>query len=163
MISKLRKMRTTEDDEGDTGPSTSTESARPAWMSTLKIHAEEWLKSLPTSLSEPAVRDSPLSRFFARECHTGTMLLSRVRKDLEELVEVCGGALKQTNETRSLMSDLNQSKPISGLTRTMALTYRCRAPTLVKIQDCQEHLIGSVYRQSICPARTTRGSRQSDR
>jgi dynein heavy chain 1 len=108
VISKLRKMRTTEDDEGDAGPSASTESVRPAWMSTLKIHAEEWLKSLPTTLSEPAVRDSPLSRFFARECHTGVMLLSRVRKDLEELVEVCGGAVKQTNETRSLMSDLNQ-------------------------------------------------------
>jgi dynein heavy chain 1 len=114
VISKLRKMRTTEDDEGDAGPSASTESARPAWMSTLKVHAEEWLKSLPTSLSEPAVRDSPLSRFFARECHTGGKLLSKVRKDLEELVEVCGGAIKQTNETRSLMSDLNQGRSSYG-------------------------------------------------
>jgi len=156
-------MRTTEDDEGDTGPSTSTESARPAWMSTLKIHAEEWLKSLPTSLSEPAVRDSPLSRFFARECHTGTLLLSRVRKDLEELVEVCGGAIKQTNETRSLMSDLNQGMSSSCSKRTTRLTSRCRTPTLVEIQDCQEHLIGSVSRQSICPAHTTRGSRQRGR
>jgi dynein heavy chain 1 len=83
-------------------------------MSTLKTHAEEWLKSLPVSSSEPEARDSPLSRFFARECHTGVLLLSRVRKDLEELVEVCGGAVKQTNETRSLMSDLNQGMPSSG-------------------------------------------------
>jgi dynein heavy chain 1 len=122
VISKLRKMRTTEDDEGDAGPSASTESARPAWMSTLKVHAEEWLKSLPTSLSEPAVRDSPLSRFFARESHTGVKLLSRVRKDLEELVEVCGGAVKQTNETRSLMSDLNQGKSSYGSMNGTMLT-----------------------------------------
>lgn len=122
MIGKLRKMRTTEDDEGDTGSSASTESARPAWMSTLKIHAEEWLKSLPTSLSEPAIRDSPLSRFFARECHTGIALLLRIRKDLEELVEVCGGAIKQTNETRSLMSDLNQGRSSSGFKHRTTLT-----------------------------------------
>ena len=122
MISKLRKMRTTEDDEGDTGSSTSADSARPAWMSTLKVHAEEWLKSLPTSLSEPAIRDSPLSRFFARECHTGITLLLRIRKDLQELVEVCGGAIKQTNETRSLMSDLNQGRSSSGFKYRTTLT-----------------------------------------
>ena len=133
MISKLRKMRTTEDDEGDTGPSASTDSARPAWMSTLKIHAQEWLKSLPTSLSEPAIRDSPLSRFYARECQTGITLLSRIRKDLEELVEVCGGAVKQTNETRSLMSDLNQGKSSPGLKYRTTLTPRYRTPTLVEV------------------------------
>jgi dynein heavy chain 1 len=101
-------MRTTEDEEDDVGPTTSSDTARPSWMSTLKTNAGEWLKALPTSLSEPTARDSPLSRFFARECHTGVTLLSRIRKDLEELVEVCSGAIKQTNETRSLMSDLNQ-------------------------------------------------------
>lgn len=103
-------MRTTEDEEGDVGLTTSSDTARPAWMSTLKTNAGEWLRSLPASLSEPTVRDSPLSRFFVRECHTGAMLLSRVRKDLEELAEVCSGAVKQTNETRSLMSDLNQGR-----------------------------------------------------
>jgi hypothetical protein len=148
-------MRTTEDDEDDTGPSASTESARPAWMSTLKIHAEEWLKSLPTSLNEPGVQESPLSRFFARECHTGVMLLSRVRKDLEELVEVCGGAIKQTNETRSLMSDLNQGRSSSGSMNGTMLTSRCRTSTLVKVQDRQEHLVGPVHHQSLCPARAT--------
>jgi len=156
-------MRTTEDDEGDAGPSTSTESARPAWMSTLKVHAEEWLKSLPATLSEPAVRDSPLSRFFARECHTGVRLLSRVRKDLEELVEVCGGAIKQTNETRSLMSDLNQGRPVSGSGLRTMLTSRCCTPTLAKVQGCKKHLVGPVHCQSIGSARTTRGSRKRHR
>ena len=103
-------MRTTEDEEGDIGPTTPSETARPAWMSTVKTNAAGWLKSLPATLSEPTVRDSPLSRFFARECHTGAMLLSKIKKDLEELVEVCSGAVKQTNETRSLMSDLNQGR-----------------------------------------------------
>ena len=120
VISKLRKMRTTEDEEGDIGPTTSSETASPAWMSTLKTNAGEWLKSLPASLSEPTIRDSPLSRFFARECHTGAMLLSRIKKDLEELVEVCSGAVKQTNETRSLMSDLNQ-----GRSQSLALLGLC--------------------------------------
>jgi dynein heavy chain 1 len=84
-------------------------------------------------LSEPSVRDAPLSRFFARECHTGVKLLSRVRKDLEELVEVCGGAIKQTNETRSLMSDLNQGRSFSGSKSRTMLTSRCCTPTLVEI------------------------------
>jgi dynein heavy chain 1 len=108
VIGKLRKMRTTEDEEGDMGPTTTSETARPAWMSTLRTHVEDWLKSLPPSLSEPTVRDSPLSRFFARECHTGVLLLSRIRRDLEELVQVCAGTIKQTNETRGLMAYLNQ-------------------------------------------------------
>ena len=133
IISKLRKMRTTEDEDGDMDASTSTESVRPAWMSTLKTHAEDWLKALPAALSEPTVRDSPLSRFFARECHTGVLLLSKVRKDLEEMVGVCGGAIKQTNETRSLMSDLNQGTWFRDNSHDDILTARYRAQTLVEI------------------------------
>lgn len=103
-------MRTTEDDEDDTDISVTSETARPAWMTTLKTHAEEWLKVLPATLTEPTNANSPLSRFFARECSTGRRLLARIRRDLAELVEVCAGTIKQTNELRALMTDLNKGE-----------------------------------------------------
>ena len=110
-IVKLRKMRTTEDDEeGETVSTSAATSGRPAWMTSLKIHAEEWLKVLPTSLSSVPVESSPLARFFAREASTGQKLLRRIRQDLSELVAVCNGDVKQTNELRALMSDLNKGE-----------------------------------------------------
>jgi dynein heavy chain 1 len=45
-ISKLRKMRTTDDDEDGVGSSAAS-GGRPAWMNALKAHAEEWLAVLP--------------------------------------------------------------------------------------------------------------------
>jgi dynein heavy chain 1 len=61
------------------------------------------LSSLPPSAN-------PLARFYARETETGGRLLARIRRDLSELVEVCNGDLKQTNELRALMSDLNKGE-----------------------------------------------------
>lgn len=103
-------MRTTEDDEDETEASSASQTARPSWMTTLKAHAEDWLKALPESLQSPVINDSPLSRFFARECSTGSRLLSRIRKDISEMIDVCIGSVKQTNEIRSLMSDLNRGE-----------------------------------------------------
>ncbi|WVQ73635.1 hypothetical protein IAR50_003215 [Cryptococcus sp. DSM 104548] len=110
LMTKLRKMRTTEDDD-DSGPVSGASTGRPAWMTALKGHAEQWLSTLPKKLStldQPSRAQSPLSRFFARETSTGSNLLSRIRRDLSELIQVCLGDLKQTNELRSLMSDLNK-------------------------------------------------------
>ncbi|WWC91126.1 uncharacterized protein L201_006067 [Kwoniella dendrophila CBS 6074] len=107
MMVKLRKMRTTDDEEDDSGPAANS-SGRPAWMTILKGHAEEWLTSLPKTLTTPPHDHSPLSRFFAREASTGSKLLNRIRRDLSELIQVCNGDLKQTNELRALMSDLNK-------------------------------------------------------
>jgi dynein heavy chain 1 len=104
---KLRKMRTTDDDEDD-APSSAGSSGRPGWMNVLKTHAEEWLNLLPTHLALPPSESSPLARFFAREAATGQKLLKRIRRDLTNLQGVCNGELKQTNELRSLMSDLNK-------------------------------------------------------
>jgi dynein heavy chain 1 len=59
-------------------------------------------------LSSTPADNSPLARFFAREASTGEKLLARIRRDLSDLVEVCNGNLKQTNELRALMSDLNK-------------------------------------------------------
>lgn len=129
-MGKLRKMRTTEDDEDDTETSTSSETARPAWMTNLRSNAEAWLKVLPESLDIPTSADSPLSRFFARECSIGSRLLSRITKDLSELVEVCNGSVKQTNELRVLMSDLNRGEfCASHYFRCLSLTLLGEVPT----------------------------------
>ncbi|OWZ39026.1 dynein heavy chain 1, cytosolic [Cryptococcus neoformans Tu259-1] len=109
---KLRKMRTTEDDEDDGDPVSGASLGRPAWMTALKSHADVWLSALPEALSstphEPSHAHSPLSRFFVREASTGSKLLKRIRHDLFDLIQVCLGNLKQTNELRALMSDLNR-------------------------------------------------------
>lgn len=60
------------------------------------------------NLSTPAQVTDPLSRFFGREAWTGRKLLQRVRKDLADLIAVCDGQMKQTNELRALLSDLNR-------------------------------------------------------
>ncbi|TXT09077.1 hypothetical protein VHUM_02551 [Vanrija humicola] len=105
---KLRKMRTTEDDEDEASPAAAANDGRPAWMSTVKTNAEEWLAALPKSLSTITDVTDPLSRFFGREVWTGRRLLQRVRKDLSDLVLVCDGTTKQTNELRALLTDLNR-------------------------------------------------------
>lgn len=46
-MTKLRKMRTTEDDEDDGGPASGGSLGRPAWMTAMKSHADEWLSALP--------------------------------------------------------------------------------------------------------------------
>lgn len=101
-------MRTTDDDEDDINPTVAANEGRPAWMTTLKANAEEWLEALPKTLSTPPTVLDPLSRFFGREAWTGRLLLQRVRKDLSDLVHVCDGSMKQTNELRALLTDLNR-------------------------------------------------------
>ncbi|ORX39193.1 dynein heavy chain, N-terminal region 1-domain-containing protein [Kockovaella imperatae] len=102
---KLRKMRSAEDDGDDAATGIATEGP-PAWMASLKAHAEGWLTAIPKTLSTPPAEASPLGRFFAREASTGQRLLQRIRADLSDLVLVCGGQMRQTNELRSLISEL---------------------------------------------------------
>merc|ERR1719378_1109823 len=71
---------------------------RPAWM--VKLPQE------PKSLQfDP--RD-PLARYFAREVQTGIKLLRQVKKHLSNLIAVCEGKMKQTNETRDLCDSLTK-------------------------------------------------------
>ena len=79
-------------------------------MTTLRSHAGEWLGQLPTELTSTPAEHSPLARSFSREASTGQKLLHRIRRDLSDLIEMCDGVLKQTNELRSLMSDLNKGE-----------------------------------------------------
>ncbi|KZV92126.1 dynein heavy chain protein 1 [Exidia glandulosa HHB12029] len=115
VLSKLRKMRTLADEEenvsaaGQKGASSSTQ---PAWMRILQQHCTEWLAALPQKLSvlpkPSADNQDPLQRFFAREGGLGRKLLSTVRRDLADVVQVCQGTLKQTNHLRTLMSELTK-------------------------------------------------------
>jgi dynein heavy chain 1, cytosolic len=63
-------------------------------------------KSITKLPRQSADSQDPLYRFFMREAIVGTRLLKLVRKDLQDLVQVCKGELKQTNHLRSLMGQL---------------------------------------------------------
>ena len=73
--------------------------------------ALEWLKIIPQSLhvlrrTANNIKD-PLFRFFEREITSGSKLLTTVRTDLSNVVEVCEmKRRKQTNYLRNLISDL---------------------------------------------------------
>jgi dynein heavy chain 1 len=106
---KLRKLRNFEDDD-DELPGLADTIGQPVWMTIIKTNAEGWLGTLPEALLSTPNDDSPLARFFTREIGTGQTLLAKVRKDLSEVVQVCDGVLKQTNEMRVLLSDLNKGE-----------------------------------------------------
>jgi hypothetical protein len=57
----------------------------------------------------------PLHRFFSRECSIGSKLLRQVRRDLDDIVKVGQGELKQTNHLRKLMSALTKGGAPSPL------------------------------------------------
>lgn len=52
----------------------------------------------------------PLFRFFEREVKMGGKMLQEVRQDLSDVVQVCEGKKKQTNDLRTLISDLVKGK-----------------------------------------------------
>ena len=82
----------------------------PAWMRTILVMAQTWMKTLPADL--PQMRRStenikdPLFRCFAREVKLGASILSTVRRDLTDLIAICKAVKKQTNYHRILVSDL---------------------------------------------------------
>ena len=48
----------------------------------------------------------PLFRFFEREVNAGAQLLLDVRRDMDDIIQVCTGDRKPTNHHREMMSDL---------------------------------------------------------
>eukprot|EP00040_Diaphanoeca_grandis_P036231 m.230237 g.230237 ORF g.230237 m.230237 type:complete len:4579 (-) comp33576_c0_seq1:2736-16472(-) len=84
----------------------------PTWMKTLAAQAEQWLSLLPETLKAPkrsadSIKD-PMFRFFEREITVFTKLLAQVRGDLDQVLEVCRGEIKQTNYLRGLIDTLNK-------------------------------------------------------
>ena len=120
-------------------------------MMTLRDHAMEWLKTLPEvsttlwprristdkqKLGTAVSESSPLARFYAREISTGQKLLGRVRRDLQELVKVCDGDIKQTNESRALLSDLNHGM-YSAVHPQHGADYQARYLRIGKSSRCR--------------------------
>lgn len=71
-----------------------------------------YLQALPAKLAlmprtVEKVKD-PLFRCFEREVREGARLLSRVRKDLESVAQVCEGSVKQTNHLRAIMQAVSK-------------------------------------------------------
>jgi len=106
-------MRTLSDDDDEVTTTTATKSQgtqQPAWMRSLLERCKEWLALLPQKFNtlppQPAENQDPLYRLFAREGSIGRKLLDQVRKDLQDVVKVCQGELKQTNHLRTLIGSL---------------------------------------------------------
>lgn len=83
------------------------------WMETLAANATGWLSQLPDAipaieLSGERIKD-PLFRYHAREVAIGRKLLGRLRSDLTDIIGVCNGTIKATNQTRAQMADLNKN------------------------------------------------------
>lgn len=54
----------------------------------------------------------PLFRFFEREVKMGGKMLQEIRQDLTDVVQVCEGKKKQTNDLRTLVNDLVKGEPL---------------------------------------------------
>merc|ERR1719192_2167061 len=85
---------------------------RPGWMRTLQESTSNWLNALPEKLT-PLRRTAenikdPLYRFYEREVNLGCKILKRVRSDLRDIIAICRGEKKQTNDHRSIIDDLNR-------------------------------------------------------
>ena len=91
-------------------PHAEIEDGRPVWMRNLKVTVSEWVSLLPETLytlvrTADNLKD-PMFRFFEREVAQGTQLLARVRRNLNEIVDVVDGKLKMTNLIEAMMQDL---------------------------------------------------------
>ncbi|GAA6059654.1 hypothetical protein JCM10212_004157 [Sporobolomyces blumeae] len=128
LLTRLLKMRSLEDDDETVSVDAKkgASSAQPAWMRALKESCVEWLAVLPKTAPSLAVAQNgakdPLVRFFEREVALASKLVPTIREDLENLVRVCDGTLKQTNDLRALLSDLTKGTVPSAWRR-----YRCRS------------------------------------
>jgi len=114
---KLLKMRgLSEDEELEYVPEANSQEegfgvdARPQWMKSLHQSVRNWLNLLPEKIqlakrTMDNIKD-PLFRFFEREVTLGAKLLNDVRQDLGQIIEVCEGQRKQTNDLRKLIGNL---------------------------------------------------------
>ncbi|GAA6000808.1 hypothetical protein JCM10207_004669 [Rhodosporidiobolus poonsookiae] len=127
LLARLLKMRSLADDDETVAVDLKKGAppAQPAWMRALKESCVEWLELLPKtsprlSTGKDGAKD-PLARFFERETALASKLVPAIRTDLANLIQVCDGQLKQTNDLRSLLSDLTKGTVPSSWRR-----YRCR-------------------------------------
>ena len=73
----------------------------------------------------------------------GGKMLQEIRQDLTDVVQVCEGKKKQTNDLRTLINDLVKGKPLHGLTRPPPVNTSRLSQTLSFEMTCCE-LFGSM-------------------
>jgi dynein heavy chain 1 len=82
-------------------------------------------------LAKPSSNNQdPLHRLFAREGVIGQKLLVQVTKDLNDVVKVCEGNIKQTNHLRALMSSLTKGELPTMATKLRRTNHSRQAPSL---------------------------------
>ena len=122
-IMKLLKMQQLDDDDEELAYSaaagtdqeakkTPAGDVRPSWMRSLQESTSHWLAALPKALT-PLKRTAenikdPLYRFYEREVNLGCKILKKVRSDLNDVILICKGSKKQTNDHRAIIADLNR-------------------------------------------------------
>ena len=112
-LAKLRALRSRSEDEetvaDDVRPAATGKAAGGLMHHRLDGICRGMLASLPGSLDyETPVLSaaSPLATHYLRELDTARALLARVRSDLQQVLAVSEGQVKQTNDVRRLTSEL---------------------------------------------------------
>jgi len=121
------------------------------WLTQMEGKVNTMLQNLPKTLapmqrSSVAVKD-PLWRCFDREVEVGRGLQKKITKDLSNLLELCRGTARTTNENRALAENMNtDSIPPSwrkypvpqGMTVTEWLSdFKQRVEQLSALQACE--------------------------
>lgn len=116
MLNLLKMKTLSEEDELEYVPESTKKDEtfsvddRPQWMKSLQQSVRNWLSILPQTI-QPVKRTmenikDPLFRCFEREVNLGAKLLNDMRNDLNEIMQVCEGQRKQTNDIRMLIDNL---------------------------------------------------------
>ena len=128
---------------------------QPAWMRSLNESVTSWLTNLPKALN-PMKRTvenikDPLYRYFEREVNMGCQILARVRLDLQDIWQICKGDKKQTNDHRSLISQLTRG--IGNAFWRILLTRKKswkKSWNFVYIQFDEFFFFGNFFGKNIC-------------
>lgn len=107
---KLLKIQSLDENETAFEAATDIEEqfTGPTWARAVIPLVRNWMELLPAEMKPKAMGDlkHPLSRFYAREVSLGISLLSTIRRDLQELLDISNGTSKITNYYRSLVNSL---------------------------------------------------------
>ena len=117
-ITEMNKIQGVEDEELSTVSDTEGKSTQASWLIVVENKSTKLLKGLPTAVlplqGNEQSNNNPIFRFLRREVGVATKLLSRVRTDLEESIQMCKGNIKSTNELRLVVQNLfNDTVPKS--------------------------------------------------
>ena len=115
-ITEMNKIQGVEDEELSSGGS--GEKKTVSWLVSVQQKSEQLLKNLPEEVSllegNENSNNDPIFRFLKREVGIASKLLIRVRDDLSQLISMCKGDIKSTNELREVAKNMfNDSVPKS--------------------------------------------------